>query len=170
MRPPIRPARHLRTAALAAVLLLLPAARLAAQAPPAPSPAPSAARSAAEREVLEAEDEWIAATLKHDADAFASYMHDTWVGLKPDGNWSLKAPWTQAVRAGTSRYETVELSNRQVRFPRPDVAVITGDFTQKGKAGTKDNSYVGRYVETWVRIDGRWQAVANGFAPRPAAP
>ena len=179
MRPPDPPAprlpaRHPRIAALAAVVLLLPVARLVAQAAPAPAApthgAPAQAPSAAEQEVLKAEDAWIAATLVHDADAFASHMHDTWVGLKTDGTWSLNEPWTRAIRAGTSRYEMVELSNRQVRFPRADVAVVTGDFRQRGRSGTRDNSHVGRYIETWVRIDGRWQAVANGFGPRPAVP
>lgn len=93
-------------------------------------------------------------------------MDDLWVGLGPDGSWIEKRPWTESIRAGTTHYDAVELSNLHVRFPRPDLAVVTGDFMQKAHSGPRDKSMTGRYVDTWARTGERWHVVSSGFAPR----
>ena len=123
-----------------------------------------------EQEVLNAEHEWVNVTLKQDADAFASFLDEDYVALNRNGTWIRKPGWTRAIRTGTTHYDAVELSNLTVRFPRPDVAVVTGDFTQKGVAGGRDISAVGRYINTWVRMHDKWQLVSSGFAPMPANP
>ena len=138
----------------------------AAQGQQAPQNVP--ARAEAEKQVLNAEHEWVRVTLKGDADAFASFLAEDYMELKPSGRFVDKATWTQAIRAGTTHYETVELRDLKVRFPRPDVAVVTGAFSQTGVAGGRDNSGDGVYINTWVWIDGRWRLVSSGFAPRPS--
>jgi ketosteroid isomerase-like protein len=120
-----------------------------------------------EQEVLNAEHEWVNVTLKQDADAFASFLDNDYVALNDDGSWIRKPGWTKAIRSRSTHYDVVELSNLTVRFPRADVAVVTGDFMQKGMTGARDNSMVGRYINTWVRKHDRWQLVASGFAPMP---
>lgn len=121
-----------------------------------------------EQEVLAAENGWVDVTIKGDADLFASYMSDQWIGLTHRGTYSEKGPWTANIRAGTTQYDAVVLSNQRVRFPRSDVAVTTGDFMQKGRTASGDNSVEGTYIETWVRTGGRWQVVSSGFGPRPS--
>jgi ketosteroid isomerase-like protein len=120
-----------------------------------------------EQEVLNVEHEWVNATLRQDADAFASFLDDDYVALDHDGSLIRKPGWTRAIRNKTTHYDAVELSNLQVRFPRLDVAVVTGDFMQKGMTGARDNSMVGRYINTWVRKHDKWQLVSSGFAPMP---
>jgi ketosteroid isomerase-like protein len=120
-----------------------------------------------EQEVLNAEHDWVNVTLRQDADAFASFLDDDYVALNDDGSWLRKPGWTRAIRNKTTHYDVVELYNLQVRFPRPDVAVVTGDFMQKGMTGTRDNSMVGRYINTWVRKHDKWLLVSSGFAPMP---
>lgn len=120
-----------------------------------------------EQEVLNAEHEWVNVTLRQDADAFASFLDNDYVALNSSGSFTRKPGWTHAIREKTTHYDVVELSNLQVRFPRADVAVVTGDFIQKGMTGTRDNSMVGRYINTWVRKHDKWQLVASGFAPMP---
>ena len=121
-----------------------------------------------EQEVLAAEHGWADATLKGDADLFASYMSDQWIGLTHRGAYSEKAPWTSNIRAGTTHYDALEISNLRVRFPQRNVAVVTGDFTEKGRSASGDIRVEGRYIDTWARADGRWQVVSSGFAPRPS--
>jgi hypothetical protein len=129
-----------------------------------PAPRPSAIYSAgAEQEVLQAEHGWINATARQDADAFAGYLDDTWVGLT-EGRVLEKAAWVNAMRGARKQNESVELSNLKVRFPRPDVAVVTGTFMNRTRAGTTQRINVGSYLDTWVRIGGRWQLVSSGFA------
>ena len=130
----------------------------------------SAARARAEREVIDAEHEWVRVTLKGDADAFASFLADDYVELNSSGRFVDKATWTNGIRTGGTRYDTVELHDLHVRFPRSDVAVVTGAFTQTGVSGGKDNSHAGVYVNTWVRIGGHWQVVSSGFVRPPSPP
>lgn len=129
-------------------------------------PAPSAApERGAEQEVLRAEHAWVNSTIRKDADAFASYMHDSWVGIS-EGRLITRAEWTNSIRTHTLRRDSVQLSDLRVRFPSRDVAVVTGSFVTRSRTGTGSRVFVttGTYMNTWVRIGGRWLIVSSGFA------
>jgi hypothetical protein len=85
------------------------------------------------------------------------------------GRFVDKATWTNGIRTGGTHYDSVELHDLHVRFPRSDVAVVTGAFSQTGVTAAGDNSHAGVYVNTWIRIGGRWQVVSSGFV-RPSSP
>ena len=120
-----------------------------------------------EQEVLNAEHEWANVMLRQDADAFASFLDNDYVALSDDGTLIRKPGWTRAVRNKIRHHEAVELSNLVVRFPRSDVAVVTGDYMQKGATGTRDDNAFGRYINTWVRKHDQWQLASSAFAPLP---
>jgi hypothetical protein len=44
-----------------------------------------------------------------------------------------------------------------------DVAVVTGNYMSRVKAGTTERSNIGTYLDTWARIGGRWQLVSSAF-------
>lgn len=120
-----------------------------------------------EQAVLHAEHEWVNVTLQGNVDAFSSFMADEYLALLPGGRIRDKATWVSALRAGTSKYESVNLSNLRVRV-YGNTAVVFGEYTQKATADGKDNSAAGKYVDTWIKRDGRWQVVASGFSRIPA--
>ena len=130
-----------------------------------PSPDPTITASD-EQAVLRAEHGWVDAALKGDVEAFASFMADDYLALLPGGRIRDKAIWVSALRAGTSKYESVNLSNLRVRV-YGNTAVVFGDFTQKATANGKDNSAAGKYMDTWLKRDGRWQLVASSFSRVP---
>ena len=135
-----------------------------------PSPSrDSAAVAGDERDVLAAEHEWVRVTLKGDADAFASFLTDGYIALISAGRFVDKSSWTARIRAGTTRYQTVELRDLHVRFPTPDVAVVTGAFSQSGVAEGADNSHSGLYIDTWVRTAAGWRLASSGFVRPPKA-
>ena len=144
-------------------------ARVSSSGGLAPAVLDSSARAQAEREVLAAEHEWVRVTLKGDADAFASFLADDYVELNSSGRFIDKATWTNGIRTGGTRYETVELLDLHVRFPRPDIAVVTGAFSQTGTRDGTDISHPGVYINTWVRTNGRWQVVSSGFVRPPSS-
>src|SRR3990170_2846619 len=76
----------------------------------------------AEQEVLGAEQAWMDATVRKDADAFASFMHDSLVGFE-EGRLISKEEWAKSIRAHTARRDSVQASNVKVLFPTRDVAV-----------------------------------------------
>jgi ketosteroid isomerase-like protein len=67
------------------------------------------------------------------------------------------------IAAFTSGADTVhEASNSDMRANvYGNAAVVTGILRMKGRGpgGPFDRRY--RYTDTWVRLDGRWQAVAS---------
>lgn len=125
---------------------------------------PSVPLPGSEQEVLRAEHAWVNSTIRKDADAFASFMHDGWVGLT-EGRLIQKAEWTNSIRAQTARRDSVQLSNLKVRFPAHDFAVVTGSFVTRSRTGTGSREFVtiGTYMNNWARIGGRWQIVSSGF-------
>lgn len=128
-------------------------------------PSPAAIQSvSAEQEVLSSEHAWVNSTTRKDADTFASFMHDSWIGLT-EGRLVTKAEWTNSIRAHTNRRDSVQLSNLKVRFPARDVAVVTGSFMTSSRIGTATREHVtlGTYMNTWHRIGARWQLVSSGF-------
>lgn len=126
-----------------------------------------ATRSADEAAIRFAEQNWVDVTLKGDANAFAAYLADQYIALNSSGRLVDKANWTGRIRAGTTKYDAVVLQDLVVRFPTPDIAVVTGTFAQTGVSEGRDNSGSGRYVNTWAKIGGRWQLVSSGFARPP---
>lgn len=124
--------------------------------------------SSPEQTVLASEQEWVNVALAQDADKFASFLADEYVELAPGARTVDKATWVSAIRSGKTKYESVELSNLIVRV-YGDTAVVLGDFTQKATSGGKDNSAAGKYVNTWINRDGRWQLVASGFSTTPTS-
>ena len=146
------------TSALALIVVIVACTR----AIPTSSGAPE---RGAEQEVLRAEHAWVSSTNQKDADAFAGYLHDSWVGIS-EGRLITKAEWTNSIRTHTLRRDSVQLSNLKIRFPARDVAVVTGSFVTRSRTGTGPREFVtmGTYVNTWVRIGGRWLIVSSGFA------
>jgi len=42
-----------------------------------------------------------------------------------------------------------------------DTAIATGTFTAKGAYKGKQFDHRGRFTDTWVRLNGKWQCVAS---------
>lgn len=109
------------------------------------------------------EHRWIDATIKGDAQAFASFMADEYVAAVSNARIRDKATWVEGVRSGGLKYDSVELRNLKVRL-YGETAVVTGEYTQKATWNGQDHSAKGAYVTTWLKRDGRWQAIASGFS------
>lgn len=116
--------------------------------------------------VLKAEREWVRVTLEGNVDAFSSFLADEYIAVVSGGRTVNKATWASALRAGTTKYESVDLSSLRVRLYH-NTAVVFGEYTQKGTSGGKDNSGAGKYVNTWIRRDDGWKLVASGFSRIP---
>ena len=121
------------------------------------------AQEDAEQALIAMEHKWIDATVKGDADAFASFMADGYVAVVANARIRSKAEWVEGVRSGGLKYESVDLHNLKVR-QYGDTAVVTGEYTQKATSGGQDYGARGAYATTWLKRRGRWQAIASGFS------
>ena len=119
----------------------------------------SAKRSATERELYRIEDAWAQAVVRRDAKALGRLIAPRWVYSDESGIMDRDA----GMAAFLSGTDTVtEASNADMRANvYGNAAVVTGILRMKGRGpgGPFDRRY--RYTDTWVRMDGRWQAVAS---------
>lgn len=121
---------------------------------------PSTAKvSSTERELYRIEDAWAQAVVRRDAKALGRLIAPKWVYSDESGLMDREA----GIAAFVSGTDTVtEASNAGMRANvYGNAAVVTGILRMKGRgpSGPFDRRY--RYTDTWVRMNGRWQAVAS---------
>jgi len=121
--------------------------------------------------LLENEQAWAKAAVDGDADRMASYMTDDYVELAWEpaaqsvpAHWSTtgKTEWVASVRSRKDVYTSVELHNLTVHI-QGTLAVVSGEYSQKGTRGDKDISATGIYVNTWTKRGHRWLVVHSVF-------
>jgi ketosteroid isomerase-like protein len=121
--------------------------------------------------LLANERAWARAALDGDADRMASYMADDYVELawepaaqRVPAHWTTtgKREWVESVRSRKDVYTSVELQNLTVHL-QGSLAVVTGEYSQKGVSNGKDNSAAGIYANTWAKRGRRWLVVHSVF-------
>jgi len=130
------------------------------------------AKSSHDSEVLLANEQaWAKAAVDGDADRMASYMADEYLELGWEqaaegapAHWSTttKTEWVESVRSHKEIYTSVELHNL-VAHVQGNLAVVTGEYSQKGTSNGKDISASGTYANTWEKRRGRWVVVHSVF-------
>ncbi len=135
------------TAALLTIALLLPAAPVAAS----------------EDEISRAEDRRYQAMIASDWKAFADTLAEEFVYHQPSGRVSDKRAYIQYASSGDIRIKTAERYDVKIHV-YGDVATAMGstrlDIVQKGEPRKVDL----RYLNVWVKRDGRWQLAARQSA------
>lgn len=121
--------------------------------------------------LLEDEQAWAKAALDGDADRMASYMTDDYIELAWEpasqgvaAHWAVtrKTEWVESIRTRKEIYTSVELHNLTVHL-QGTLAVVTGEYSQKGTSNGKDISATGTYANTWTKRGGRWLVVHSVF-------
>jgi uncharacterized protein (TIGR02246 family) len=122
--------------------------------------------------VSQLEDEWAKAIEAHDttflARVIAPDFHGTGDSAKTFGRAEMLR---DAADIGT-QLRNLRDQNREVRiYGNETVAVVTALGTWTVEKGKRPGEYRGAYTETWVKRDGRWQAVAGHYSdvPPPAS-
>jgi len=121
--------------------------------------------------LLESEKAWAKAAVDGDADLMSSYMAAEYLELAWEpaapgtaAHWSTvtKVKWVESVRSRKDVYTSVELRSLTVHV-QGNLAVVTGEYSQKGTSEGKDISASGIYANTWTKRDGRWLVVHSIF-------
>ena len=110
------------------------------------------------------EDDWAKAVEAHDttflAHVVAPDFHGTADSAKSFGREDvLKDAADTAIQLHDLRDE-----DRQIRiYGDGTVGVVTARSSWRQEGGDRPGQYSGRYTETWVRQNGRWQVVAGHY-------
>jgi ketosteroid isomerase-like protein len=157
-------ARSIATLVLAA---LLPIAAWSAP----PSVGTSKDSNSNERTVEARSRAWAKAAVDGDVDAFRSFATDDYVMLWVDpasngqpARWHARSrdEWVDMLRTGKVKYSSVVFRNTKARV-NGDIAIFTGEYSQKAVGDGTESDESGFFAETWVKRHGLWLAVSTVF-------
>ena len=115
-------------------------------------------------EIKKLEQDWAQANIKSGATAVDQYEADDIVTTDPSGGVTDKAQNKAELGSGDLKFDSIELSDMTVHV-YGDTAVAAGTNNLHGTYKGQDISGKYRFTDTWVKRNGKWQAVARAVEP-----
>ena len=103
---------------------------------------------------------WNEAQVNRDARALDSMIGAAFVNTEYDGEVSDKAKFLADIKDPHFNLSNLTIQDLKVSM-YADSAVVVGTYKTKGYYQGKPYEHVGRFTDTWVFTEGRWQCVAS---------
>lgn len=116
--------------------------------------------------ILAMENAWNKAELHNDAAAVRLLLADDFVMTVAEGAIFNKAQILASIRSKSYQPDVLESSGMAVHS-YGNTAVVTGAYHEKGVDKGRPWERRGRFTDTWVYLEGRWQCVASHFSVKP---
>lgn len=113
--------------------------------------------------VIAMENAWNRAELHNDAAAVRLLLADDFIMTTAEGSQLNKQQIVASVLDSSYRPDALESSDMVVH-QHGNTAVITGIYHEKGSDKGRSYEQRGRFTDTWMFLDGRWQCVASHFS------
>jgi ketosteroid isomerase-like protein len=113
--------------------------------------------------ILELENKWNAAYKSGDIGAMESLLAENFIITVEDGSTFSKSGYIAHNGDSTLHVEITEMSGLNVRM-HGNVAVVTGAYHEKGRAGGKPYEYRDRFTDVWMNLNGKWQVIASHYS------
>jgi ketosteroid isomerase-like protein len=120
---------------------------------------PSTGQNAVQ-DVTALEKAWLDAARQYDVSWFERNIADTFTITDERGVLTDKATMISDVKSKASKFESISYESLKVQG-YGDTAIARGIYVQKGTYKGKDNSGQYSFTDTWVKLAGRWQCVAE---------
>jgi ketosteroid isomerase-like protein len=125
---------------------------------------PSASPEQVEAEIIELENQWVAAIVNKDAAALDSILAVEFNGTSPTASTFPKSEAIEEIKSGAYDVQKMELDEVSVNV-YGDTAVAFTSQKEVSKYRGKDNSGHYHFTNVWVKKDGKWQVVASHGSP-----
>ncbi len=113
--------------------------------------------------VIAMENAWNKAELTNDANAVQLLLADDFVMTTGEGELYNKSQMVASIR--DKSYEPSALqSSGMVVHAFGNTAIVTGAYYEKGVDKGKPWERRGRFTDTWIFMDNRWQCAASHFS------
>jgi ketosteroid isomerase-like protein len=113
-----------------------------------------------ESQLISLERLWNEAQVHRDSQALASMIGDKFVDTEWDGEVSDRGKFLADI--ADPKFEATSLTMQDVKVNLfQNTAVVTGTYHAKGSYQGKSYDHVGRFTDTWVYADAKWQCVAS---------
>lgn len=109
------------------------------------------------------ENAWNRAELHNDAAAVRLLLADDFVMTTAEGGQLSKQQIVASVSDSSYHPAALESSDMVVH-QHGNTAVIIGSYREEGSDKGKPYEQRGRFTDTWMFLDGRWQCVASHFS------
>lgn len=103
---------------------------------------------------------WNEAQVNRDARSLDAMLGANFVNTEYDGEVSDRAKFLADIRDPQFNLSSLTIQDPKVTM-YGDSAVVVGIYRTKGTYQGKPYEHVGRFTDTWVFTEGRWQCVAS---------
>jgi ketosteroid isomerase-like protein len=128
--------------------------------------APMIAAAQDSSKIIAMENLWNRAELNNDAPAVQLLLADDFVMTVAEGTVYNKAQIVASVADKSYRPEVLQSSDMVVHY-YGSTSVVTGVYYEKGIDKGKVWERRGRFTDTWMNLNGRWQCIASHFSVKP---
>ncbi len=103
---------------------------------------------------------WNEAQVNRDAHALDVMIDSTFIDTEYDGEVSDKAKFLADIKDPQFKPTSATIQDVKINM-YADSAVVVGIYRTKGTYQGKPYDHIGRFTDTWVYTEGRWQCVAS---------
>ena len=116
--------------------------------------------------IIAMENLWNRAEMNNDAPAVRLLLADDFVMTVAEGTLYNKAQMIASVADKSYCPIALQSTGMAVHY-YGNTAVVTGAYYEKGVDKGKSWERRGRFTDTWMNLDGRWQCIASHFSVKP---
>jgi ketosteroid isomerase-like protein len=110
--------------------------------------------------ILALESAWNQAEIHHDTSAASALMADTFISVDHHGTLLNKAQYLAGIKDPS--FHPQEISNSETSvYLYGDTAIVSSAYRTKGTDSGKPFQHHGRFTDTWIRRNGKWQCIAD---------
>jgi ketosteroid isomerase-like protein len=113
-----------------------------------------------EQQLIALEHMWNEAQVNRDSSALASMIADKFLNTEYDGEVSERGKFLADIADPQFKPSMLNIQDVKV-IQYKDTAVVAGIYHTRGTYQGKPYDHVGRFTDTWVFQDARWQCVAS---------
>ena len=103
---------------------------------------------------------WNAAQLNRDEQALQGMIADSFVDTEWDGEVSERGKFLADIKDPKFKPDLVTIQDVKVNLYH-NAAVVTGGYHTRGSFNGKPYNHFGRFTDTWIFEDGKWECVAS---------
>jgi len=108
--------------------------------------------------------EYTEALIKRDLAALDKIWSEGYMFSIGRGEFLTKKDRVENIKSGATQFDSIRREDEEIRV-FGDTAVVTGRVVLKVVYSGKESSGPYRFMNVWVKMQGRWQIVANQITP-----
>jgi ketosteroid isomerase-like protein len=113
-----------------------------------------------ETKLLVLERMWNEAQVNRDAAALEALVSSRFINTEWDGEVSTKQKFLADIKDPLFKPTGLTIQDVKMNF-FGDAAIVTGTYHAQGAYQGKSYDHIGRFTDTWIQEDGKWECVAS---------